>query len=592
MILSATWSGEDALSSKYEKIVELAKRRGLFFPSAEIYGGVAGFIDYGPIGAQIKSNIVELWKKVFVDSHPDLVYLVETPIITPEPVFKASGHVDHFTDPVVECPSCGRIYRADHLLEELGVKTDYMGSAEIAEYFKRGIKCPACHHLVGEPYNFNLLFKTNIGPYASSIGYIRAETAQGMFTMFKRAHEALRGKRVFGLAQIGRVGRNEISPRQGPIRLREFTQMEIEFFFDPEEEKSDLLAEVVGSKLRLMLEGQQSVLEIEVEEALKRGVVCCPWLAYFMVLGERFLEKLGFPPESYHFLEVPKIKLPHYSKQTWDLMVKVDRWGWIEIAGYSFRGDFDLRAHSELSGVDLRVFKPLEKPLKERKLRLKWDAEKLRSIYAEKTGQIIAKIKNMSEEEVASAVRQGFLDVDGLKVDIKHLTVEEVLVEETGKKYFPNVVEPSFGVDRIFYAVLDNAYTEKDGRTVLRIPRILAYPQVGVLPLVKKDGLDAYARRVFTKLSKDGFSVTYDDEGSIGRRYARLDEIGVPVCVTVDYQSLEDNTLTMRDRDSWRQIRVKIEDLSGAIRKFIFEDADIYQLGEPFNADEKIKAER
>src|SRR5579875_3280761 len=160
--------------------------------SAEIYGGVAGFIDYGPIGAQIKSNIVELWKKIFIESHPDLIYMVETPIITPEQVFKASGHV---------------------------------------EYFKRGVKCPFCGGTLGQPYSFNLLFKTTIGPYASSVGYIRAETAQGMFTMFKRAYEDLREKRVFGLAQIGKVGRNEISPRQGPLRLREFTQMELEFFF-------------------------------------------------------------------------------------------------------------------------------------------------------------------------------------------------------------------------------------------------------------------------------------------------------------------------------------------------------------------------
>ena len=561
--------------------------------SAEIYGGVAGFIDYGPIGAQIKSNIVDLWKKIFVESHPDLVYMVETPIITPEQVFKASGHVDHFTDPVVECPKCGRIYRADHLLEELGVKTENMDNKDLFEYFKRGVKCPFCGGMLGQPYSFNLLFKTTIGPYASSVGYIRAETAQGMFTMFKRAYEDLREKRVFGLAQIGKVGRNEISPRQGPLRLREFTQMELEFFFDPDDTQNQLLADVENSTLRLLCENQQVVSEVKVQDAIRTNIVCNHWLAYFMVLGQRFIESLGFPPESYHFLEVPTFKLPHYSRQTWDLMVKVDKWGWVEIAGYSFRGDFDLSAHSKLSGVDLRVFKPLEKPLVKKRLRFKWDVNKLRSIYAEKTGLIIAKIKSLDDEEVRAAVESGFLEVDGIKISVSELGVEEVMEEEKGIKYFPNVVEPSFGVDRIFYAMLDNSYTERDGRIVLRIPRSIAYPHVGVLPLIKKDGLDKVAKDIFVRLCKAGLRVTYDDDGSIGRRYSRLDEIGVPASITIDHQTLEDNSVTLRDRDTWLQVRIKTDDLVSSLKKFIFENAEIYTLGEPFTAgqNERIKAE-
>ncbi|PSN90392.1 glycine--tRNA ligase [Candidatus Marsarchaeota G2 archaeon OSP_D] len=581
------------MSSKYEKITDLAKRRGLYMQSAEIYGGVAGFIDYGPIGAQIKSNIVDLWKKIFVESHPDLVYLVETPIITPEQVFKASGHVDHFTDPVVECSKCGRIYRADHLLDELGVKIENLDNKDLFEYFKRGVKCPFCGGTLGQPYSFNLLFKTTIGPYASSVGYIRAETAQGMFTMFKRAYEDLREKRVFGLAQIGKVGRNEISPRQGPLRLREFTQMELEFFFDPDDAQNQLLADVENSTLRLLCENHQAVSEVKVQDAIHTNIVCNQWLAYFMVLGQRFIESLGFPPESYHFLEVPKLKLPHYSKQTWDLMVKVDKWGWVEVAGYSFRGDFDLSAHSKLSGVDLRVFKPLEKPIVKKRLRFKWDVNKLRSIYAEKTGLIIARIKSLDDDEVRVALESGFLEVDGIKIAVSDLGVEEVTEEEKGIKYFPNVVEPSFGVDRIFYAMLDNSYTEKDGRIVLRLPRSIAYPHVGVLPLIKKDGLDKVARNIFVQLSKAGLKVTYDDDGSIGRRYSRLDEIGVPASITVDHQTLEDNSVTLRDRDTWLQVRIKMNDLVLSLKKFIFENAEIYTLGEPFTAgqNERIKAE-
>ncbi|MEM0120973.1 MAG: glycine--tRNA ligase [Thermoprotei archaeon] len=581
------------MSSKYEKITDLAKRRGLFTQSAEIYGGVAGFIDYGPIGTQIKSNIAELWKNIFIYSHADLVYQVETPIITPEQVFKASGHVDHFTDPVVECPQCGRIYRADHLLEEeLGLNTQNMDNEEISGYFKKGVKCPFCGGQLTQPYSFNLLFKTNIGPYASSIGYIRAETAQGMFTLFKRAHEALREKRVFGLAQIGKVGRNEISPRQGPLRLREFTQMELEFFFDPEDPHyDDLLSDVENRTLRLLLERQPNVSEIKLQEAVESNIVCNWWLAYFMALGERFVESLGFPSESYHFLEVPKHKLPHYSKQTWDLMVKVDKWGWVEIAGYSYRGDFDLSAHSKLSGVDLSVFKPLEKPVVKKRLRFKWDVNRLKSIYAEKTGLIISKLKGLNESEVQESIEKGFLDVDGVKVNVSDLEIEEIVEQEKGIKYFPNVVEPSFGLDRIFYAVIDNSYTEREGRVVLRLPRIIAYPQIGVLPLVKRDGLDTVAKKLFVQLCKAGLKVTYDDDGSIGRRYSRLDEIGVPVCVTIDHQTLEDGSVTLRDRDTWLQVRVKTDALIGSLKKFIFENADIHTLGEPFNVgqNERIK---
>ncbi len=581
------------MSSKFEKISELAKRRGLFVQSAEIYGGIAGFIDYGPIGAQIKSNISQLWKNIFVDSHPDMVYLVETPIITPEQVFKASGHVDHFTDPVTECTKCKRIYRADHLLEELGIKAENIDESALKEYFKKGVRCPACGGSLGEPYNFNLLFKTTIGPYATSTGYIRAETAQGMFTMYKRAYESLREKKTFGLAQIGKVGRNEISPRQGPIRLREFTQMELEFFFDPDDPQEDVQMGVNDYPLRLLKENQQAVVEVSVKEALEKGVVHSAWLAYFMVLGEKFIEKLGFAKDNYYFLEVPKTKLPHYSRQTWDLMVKVDKWGWIEVAGYSFRGDFDLRMHSSFSGVDLRAFKPLAKPSVKKSLRFKWDADKLRSIYAEKTGDIIAKIKELKDQDVSEALKKGFIEIDGTTVDVSHLETVEIMVEEKGKKYFPSVVEPSFGLDRLFYALLDNSYTEKEGRVILRIPRDLAYPQVGVLPLIKRDGLDTVAKNIFSLLHNDGLKVTYDEEGSIGKRYSRLDEIGVPVCVTIDHETLENETVTLRDRDSWLQVRVKINKLSETIKKFIFENISITQLGEPFSPKdtEKIKAE-
>ena len=569
---------------KYEKILDLCKRRGLFSQSAEIYGGVAGFIDYGPIGSRLKDNLVRLWKKLFIDSHPDLIYEVETPIITPEPIFKASGHVDHFTDPITQCLACKRVFRADHVLEEKGIKAESLTDEELVVYYTKGVECPVCGGKLDTPKRFNLLFKTTIGPYTSSIGYVRAETAQGMFTLFKRAYEVLREKRVFGLAQVGRVGRNEISPRQGPIRLREFTQMELEFFFDPQDtdQVKPFLNDVASESLRLMFANGEKIEEIALKEAITRNIIASPWLGYFMILGKKFLLELGIDLDSQYFLEVPKWKLPHYSKQTWDLMVNVDKWGWIEVAGYSYRGDYDLRAHSEMSGVDLRVFKPYQSPVRLKKLKLIWDADRLKEKFGKKTGSIISKLKTLSEAQMKAAIEKGYVEIENEKIPIGELKVIEEETEEYGEKIFLHVVEPSFGVDRLFYVMIDKAYTEKENRVVLKIPRKLAIPQVGVLPLVTKDGLDRVAREIFKTISKAGIIVTYDEEGAIGRRYARLDEIGVPLAITVDYQTLLDGSVTFRDRDSWRQVRVKKEEIISAIKSFVYDDAKLETLGEPF----------
>jgi len=571
--------------SRYERILDLCKRRGFFFQSAEIYGGVAGFIDYGPAGARIKANIINLWREMFIDSFPDLIYEVETPVITPEQIFKASGHVDHFTDPIVRCPSCMRFFRADHVLEEQGIPAGNITEAELMSYYDKGVKCPSCGATLGKPERFNLLFKTTIGPYEATTGYIRAETAQGIFTLYKRAYEVLREKKVFGLAQIGRVGRNEISPRQGPLRLREFTQMEIEFFFDPINiscvaQFENLLAE----HLTLLTEGSQKVVHETVQEAVNSGTVSNLYMGCLMALGQRFLVQLGIPEENFFYLEVPKKNLPHYSRQTWDLMVKVDRWGWVEVAGYSYRGDFDLKSHAQHSGEDLSAYRAYDRPVMKEKVNVTWDPKVLRGKYGTRTGEIIDALKLLKPDEVLEGMRNGFVVAAGQKISISDLTIKAEVEKEYGERFVPHVTEPSFGVDRILYALIDTGFMEREGRIVLRVPRRVAYPQVGVLPLVKRDGLDALAKKKVEEIRRYGFTVTYDEDGAIGRRYARLDEIGVPVAVTVDYDTLRDGSITLRDRDTWNQVRVKGEDLEDALCRFLRLNAQLSELGTPFTS--------
>ncbi|MCL5788210.1 MAG: glycine--tRNA ligase [Candidatus Marsarchaeota archaeon] len=570
---------------RYDKIIELCRRRGLFYPSFEVYGGVSGLIDYGPLGARIKVNLLNEWRRFFVDSSPDLVYETESPLVTPENVLEASGHLSSFTDPVTTCTSCSRTFRADHVLEESGLLGESMTMRELDEAYSKGVVCPVCGGKLGKPAVFNLLFKTSIGPYASSAGYIRPETAQGMFTMFRRAYEAVREKPVFGLAQIGRVGRNEVSPRQGPIRLREFTQMEIEMFFDPEDPSAGVPSTYEDETLRLQVAGSSETVSLTAKEALEKGLVGSPWLAHYLAAGKRFVEGLGVEPSEQYFLQVPPGKLPHYSKETWDQMVRVERWGWVEVAGYSYRGDFDLVNHARHSKSDFTVYKQLREPVKLVRKVVRWDAGKIRRLFGAKTGQVIAKLKNLTEEEINEFSKKGVLEIEGLTLGPEAISLSEEEYEERGRRYVPHVVEPSFGADRLMYAMIDHAYTVREDRVVLMIPRRLAYPSVGVLPLMAKDGLDVFARQALLKISHAGFTVTYDEEGAIGRRYARLDEVGVPVAVTVDYTSLEDGTVTLRDRDSWRQVRVSSDKLTHSLDRFIHGGEDLESLGEPLNKE-------
>ncbi|MEM1673276.1 MAG: glycine--tRNA ligase [Candidatus Bathyarchaeia archaeon] len=575
---------------KFEKISEMARRRGFFWPSYEIYGGASGFICWGPLGSLMKRKIEDKFRDIFLRRLN--FYEIETPIIAPERVFKASGHLDNFREPMVECTLCKRKFRADHLLQEAAglssQETDRMGLEDIKRAIEEHcIKCPECGGSLSEPRYFLTMFQTTIGPYSESVGYGRPEAAQGIFTEFRRLYEHVRERLPIGFAQIGHALRNEISPRQGPIRLREFTIIDLEFFFDPENPKCHLLDEVADERLRLILaqnrlRGDENPVELTVKEIIDKGYVMVEWLAFFMALGKRFVTSLGIPEDKQHFIEKHPWERAHYSAQGFDQEVYLERWGWVEVAGFNYRTDYDLSGHMRESGVDMRVFKMGGENVTHVESKVKPIIQNIKEDFGDMAPKVIRALQNINPSSLLTAFeKQGFYDLNGLRVMPRHVEVSEVEVKARGRRFIPHVIEPSFGSDRLAYAALEYAYTVKDDRVVLKLPRDIVPIQLAVLPLVSRDGLPEKAREVYNLLIDEGFYVEYDDAGYIGRRYARFDEIGVPLCVTIDYQTLRDDTVTIRDRDTWKQVRAQIKELPQLLHKYFRYKINFEDLGAP-----------
>lgn len=555
---------------KYEKISRLARRRGFFWFSSEIYGGVGGFIDLGPLGVQMKLKIMDKWRKFFVKRHQDFIVEIETPIVMPERVFQASGHLDHFTDYIVECLSCHRKFRADHLLEEtLGLEgLEKLSESDLDELIRaNNVRCPECNGLLGNVQKFNLLFKTTIGPYTENVGYARPEAAQGMFTAFMRVYEAMRRRLPLGIAQLGKVLRNEISPRQGPIRLREFTIMELELFYDPKNPQCELLSEVSDVELRLLTEemvarGIKEPLVESVREAVERGHIINEWNAYFMALAKLFINELGVPDDKQMFVAKLPEERAHYAAQTYDQVVWTERWGWVEVSGHAYRTDYDLRRHMKFSGQDLRAYRLLKEPIVKRKLVVKINKSLIGRTFKKRTRDIMSCLEALSQEEIVDKLEKyGYIEVTGERLGKEYFNISYVEERVSTERFIPHVAEPSFGAERCLYVTLEYSYSERDSRVVLSIPRDLSPIEVAVFPLVTSDELVSKAKETYELLKSKGFTVIYDEEGSIGRRYVRVDEIGVPFSVTIDGQSISDNTATVRDRDTWRQVRLKISEI-------------------------------
>jgi glycyl-tRNA synthetase len=402
---------------------------------------------------------------------------------------------------------------------------------------------------------------------------------------FKRLYELAREKFPFGVLQIGRALRNEISPRQGVIRLREFTIADLEFFFDPEEPDCYVLKEVENETLRLLLakeklKGSEKIIEVTVREALHKGYVKCEWQAVFMALAKELLISLGIPSENQRFIEKLPWERAHYSLQSFDQEVCLDPWGWVEVSGHAYRGDYDLKCHGESSCMEMFAFKEYEKPVEKERVIIKPIMAKLGPAFKKEASKVEQMLSKADPEEVESSFKEkGYVLLGHHRILPEHVQISREKTVERGRHFIPHVVEPSFGSDRLLYIVLEFAYCIKDGRVVLSFPRDIAPVQVGVYPLMNKDGLAEKALALQKSLLAEGFTVEYDDAGSIGRRYARADEAGIPLGLTVDYDTLEDHTVTIRDRDSWRQVRAKIEDLPEMLQQYFRGKVGFESLG-------------
>jgi len=491
-----------------EKIVSIAKRRGIILPSSEIYGGLSGFFDFGPVGILIKKKIENFWRGYFVKT--DNIYEVETCTIMPEQVWKASGHLKDFIDPLTQCKKCKSFLRADDLImEKTGKSVEGLKPEELTKIIQQeNIKCSKCEGELSEVRIFNLMLKTDVGPVEGTTAYLRPETAQGIFVNFKNIFVSTRAKLPFGVAQIGTSYRNEISPRHFLIRLREFRQMEIEYFIHPEKlDECPNFDKFAKTKVRIFTREEQKKkgkpVEITVKETIKQKILPNKFTAYFLAKEFLWYQKLGIPAKALRFRHMLPEETPHYSKGNFDLEIEFD-FGYKEVVGNAYRTDFDLKTHMKHSG-------------------------------------------------------------------------ENFSIVEDGKKVVPHVIEPSFGIDRTFYAVLLYCFVEdkERGWDWFNFPPKIAPFHCVVYPLVSKDGLPKKASEIYEILKKD-FDVIYDEAGSIGKRYARSDEIGVPFAVTIDHQTFKDKTVTLRDRNSTQQKRVKIKELPRILRQLINEEIELF----------------
>lgn len=531
------------------KIYALAKKRGFFWQAYEIYGGVGGLYDYGPLGVELKRNIISLFRKFYKANEG--FFEIDCAHIAPQIVFKASGHVDEFTDSMVICKNCNQTYRAD-LIQTV---------------------CPDCKGSLSKPSKINLMFHTSMGIDEKDC-YLRPETAQSMFYNFHLLYRFVREKLPFGIIQIGKGYRNEISPRQGIIRLREFNMAEAEVFLKPSDKKWHKFKLVADDEISLNINGSEKTLTVE--EAVRTTKIGSEALAYFMAITKRFLCTLGLNSNKIRFRKHRQDEIAHYAMECWDCEYLSKAYDWVELAGIADRGCYDLTQHMKYSNADLTVFEKFQTPVETEKIIIQPIGEILKKIYG-KDGYLIAQHLKNIDIELADDVNTGIdINISGRTIHISPdcYKVLKKKIKKAGDRYVANVIEPSYGLDRIIYAVLEDAYCEvkKECETyvVLKLKPFIAPIKAGVFPLMPKDSLKDLASIVYKKLIEENLTVYYDDTGSIGRRYARMDEIGTPYCITIDYESIERDDVTVRDRDTKEQVRVKITDLPNYLKKLVY----------------------
>lgn len=592
----------DTLALDRAKFEELIKKRLFFFPSFSIYHGVKGLYDYGPLGCATKSNLINLWRQHFVLEENMLE--IESTCLTPSVVLEASGHVDKFTDLMVRDVTTKECYRADHLLKDhlKAILTerpsdeeatrdlnrvDDLNIADMSSAFKKyAIKAPGTNNDLSEPFPFNLMFPTSIGPVGNSPGFLRPEIAQGMFVNFAHLLQFNNGKLPFAAAQIGQAFRNEIAPRSGLLRVREFTLAEIEYFVD-ENKKSHPKFSAVGETILplyprdLQVTGA-AIMNITANEAVTRKTVANELLAYFLVRTYMFLKKIGVPADKIRFRQHLLNEMAHYAKDCWDAEI-LTSYGWIECVGHADRSCYDLTMHAQKSGAALEVFEAFEKPIIQTVLQIKPNKPAIGKKFKSNAQAIIKRLDELNTTPTTvEGIFETFTTEKQFSLRInedEYIMTEEMVTfirEEqkiTGRRYTPHVIEPSFGLGRILYSLLENSYVvrqEDTDRVYLRLPPCIAPVKCCILPLINSDKFDPYLERLQRQLTNVNLSTKVDDTSvSVGRRYARNDEIGTPFAITVDFDTLVDDTVTLRERDTMRQVRIEIAEIPGVIATLV-----------------------
>lgn len=589
------------------KLEDLLKRRFFFVPSFEIYGGVAGLYDYGPSGCAMEANMINIWKSHFVLEEQMLE--IRASLLTPHSVLKTSGHVDRFADFMVKDVKTGDCYRADHLLEghleklladkkleeekrqeyeSVIGQVDNYGMKELGELLKKyNTKSPVTGNDLTDPVEFNLMFSTSIGPSGLIPGFLRPETAQGIFVNFKRLLEANNGRLPFASAQIGPAFRNEISPRSGLLRVREFTLAEIEHFVDPSDKSHPKFENVSSQTLRLFpsehqIEGKPP-LEITVGDAVNQKIVSSQTMGYFLGRVFLFLLKVGADPSKIRFRQHMFNEMAHYACDCWDAEL-LTSYGWIECVGCADRACYDLSVHTKATGERLVAQVDLEQSEMIDVVEIVPEKPAVGKAF-KKEGKIVMDYLAQMDKDAIKAFEDK-LNENGkvnLTIENKEFTIEKAMIREI-KRYQkeihvrdvePHVIEPSFGVGRIMYSVLEHNFRIREGdeqRTWLSLPPAVAPVKCSVLPLSKNKEFSQFVKKLSESLTELDISHKVDDSsGSIGRRYARTDEIAIPFGITVDFDTVnkEPHSATLRERNSTRQIRAQIDELPTIVSNLV-----------------------
>lgn len=620
-------------------LVDSVLRRRLFYtPSFEIYGGERGLYDYGPPGCALQANVVDIWRKHFVLEEDMLE--VDCTMLTPEAILKTSGHVDKFADWMCKDPKSGEIFRADHLVEqvlearlkadkdargqavevdeakeakkkkkvkdvkaeklddaivqeyeETLAKIDNYGGDELGELIKKyDIKGPTTGAELDPPKAFNLMFQTQIGPSADRPnGYLRPETAQGQFLNFQKLLEFNQQSMPFASASIGKSFRNEISPRSGLLRVREFLMAEIEHFVDPQGgKKHPRFEDVKTTELTLLnrktqLAGSTKPDVATIGEAVSSGLVDNETLGYFLVRIQEFLLKLGVDHSKLRFRQHMANEMAHYATDCWDAELFTS-YGWIECVGCADRSAYDLSVHMNKTGAPLVVRETRAQPLVIEDFQVDLDRKKLGPKFRKDAKAVEAAVDALSQElreklslelEKSGKIEvqtpgvgsgQTELGTDLIKIEKKKRT-------EYIREYTPNVIEPSFGIGRILYSLMEHVFWTREGdgaRGVLSFPPSVAPTKVLLVPLSGHADFKPFLKKLTARLRRVGVSNKVDDSSaSIGKRYSRNDELGTPFGITIDFQTVKDNTLTLRERDSTKQVRASEDDIIAAVKSMV-----------------------